>query len=87
MITKEQAVSLQYRQELHVGHCNRTVGPKGGVTETIIKVRVNGEVKTWKKNPTRFLVPIKHGLYEYGYIHERNAHDFHLPKDCPLEVK
>ena len=34
------------------------------------KVRVSGQVKTWKRDPNRVQVPWKHGLYTYGYITE-----------------
>ena len=34
--------------------------------------KVNGRVKTWKRDPDRVVVPIKHGLYHYDYITERN---------------
>lgn len=30
--------------------------------------RVNGQVKTWKTRPEEIRIPIKHGLYDYGYL-------------------
>lgn len=36
----------------------------------IFRVKVNGIVKTWKRDPSRFSVPIKYGLYEYARIEE-----------------
>ena len=33
---------------------------------------VNGKVKRWKKDPARFSIPVKHGLYTYGYIDNNN---------------
>lgn len=32
--------------------------------------KVNGQVKTWKKNPLRIRVPLKHGLYSYDALTE-----------------
>jgi hypothetical protein len=32
--------------------------------------KVNGKVKTWKRDSSRIRVPIKHGLYSYDYIDE-----------------
>lgn len=32
--------------------------------------KVNGMVKTWKRDKSRVKVPIKHGLYSYDYIEE-----------------
>jgi len=29
---------------------------------------VTGKVKTWKRDKTRIKIPVKHGLYEYGYL-------------------
>ena len=64
--------------------CKRETGPRGGVTETITRVRRSGATQTWKRDPARFRVPVKYGLYESFEITERNAADFHLPEDCPL---
>ena len=41
-----------------------------------INWRANGKLKTWKRAPTRFKLPIKHGLYSYAYIDETNCHLF-----------
>lgn len=34
--------------------------------------RVNGKVKTWKRDPSRVHIPVKHGLYNYGYVTEKD---------------
>ena len=34
--------------------------------------RVNGQVKTWKRNPERVKIPIKHGMFSHDYITENN---------------
>ena len=41
---------------------------------TPLRWRVNGQVKTWKRNPKRVRVPIKHGLWDYDYLDESNLH-------------
>lgn len=38
-----------------------------------LRVRRNGATKTWKTRPTEFRIPIKHGLYSYGYISHHSA--------------
>jgi len=38
--------------------------------------RVTGKVKTWKTRPNEFQIPVKHGLYDYGYINNDNIHLF-----------
>ena len=64
-ITLEQAKQLQYRQTLyHVSNRNADGSPQ--------RWRVNGAVKLWKRSPERIQVPIKHGLYSYDYITERD---------------
>jgi hypothetical protein len=32
--------------------------------------KVNGQVKTWKKDPNRIYIPLKHGLRSYDYLTE-----------------
>lgn len=86
MITKEEAMQLRYGQEIHcniVRTCKRVVGPRGGVKDIIIRVRVTGQCKTWKTRPNEFRVPVKYGLYESGELTERNAEYFHFASACP----
>ena len=33
---------------------------------TARRIKVNGAVRTWKRDPNRIEVPVKYGLYEYG---------------------
>ena len=40
--------------------------------------RANGKCKTWKTRPNEFKLPIKHGLYIYGYLTHENAHLFEV---------
>ena len=56
-ITLEQAKNLSYRNVL--------------VAEDGKRWRVNGKVQTWKRSPERVRVPLKHGLYAYDYLTER----------------
>lgn len=44
--------------------------------------RRNGQTKVWKTKPSTFRIPVKYGLYNYGYITPSNAHEFHLPTDA-----
>lgn len=87
MITKDQAIATTAQwghTEFHYGDCQRLVGPRGGVTVKIETWRTNGACKTWKTRPAEFSLPIKYGLRDYSYITERNAGEFHLASDCPL---
>ena len=61
VITKEQALMLRHGQILH--HVSMTNSGK-----TPMRVRVNGKVKTWKTRPDDFRIPVKYGLYTFGYV-------------------
>ncbi len=39
---------------------------------TRLRARRNGATKTWKTRPGNFRIPVKHGLYQYGYIDHNN---------------
>jgi hypothetical protein len=32
------------------------------------RAKVNGKIKTWKRAPGKFEIPLKYGLYEYCHI-------------------
>jgi hypothetical protein len=40
--------------------------------------RANGKCKTWITRPEEFKLPIKYGLYTYGYLTNANAHLFEI---------
>ena len=42
------------------------------------KWRRNGQTTTLKKLPGGYLIPVKRGLKEYGYITEDNIHEFNF---------
>jgi hypothetical protein len=73
--------------EYHFMGCARHIGPRGGMTETIERWRTNGAVQTWKRDPSRFRLPIKHGLYDYSEITDETADRFHFATDCPLSER
>jgi len=43
------------------------------------QVKVNGKVRTWKRDPNRVEVPFKYGLYEYGTLEARDIADVLIP--------
>ena len=86
MVTKQQvADNARFHCET-VRKCSRVVGPRGGVKVSIVEVRANGRMLTWKRDSARFHRPIKYGLYEYAYIDQDNAYWYHLPEDCPANA-
>lgn len=87
MITKEQALTCtSFKQTTELtgtvkpvyGSISRIFVADGGIKllPKPINWRANGKCKTWKRTPERFQLPIKHGLYNYGYITNENAHLF-----------
>lgn len=60
-----EALNCKKGQTLfHTSMTNRDGTPK--------RCRVNGKCKTWKTDPTRYMLPVKAGLYSYGYISPDN---------------
>lgn len=66
MITVEQAIGLKFGQTIY------DVEQRGSDGRAV-RWRVNGQVKTWKTRPSHFKIPVKHGLYNYGYVTHENA--------------
>ena len=67
MITIEQAKGLKYGDTLYHTENKNADG-------TMQRWKVNGQVKVWKRSPERVRVPVKHGLYRYDYVTERDLH-------------
>lgn len=61
MLTRPQALALRPGDVL-LDH--RNVNKRG----IPIRWKVTGKVRTWKRDPERFEVPLKHGLYVYGTL-------------------
>ena len=79
-LTKEEALIAD---TFHYGTCTKHVGKRGAIKRDIITYRRNGQTKTWKRNSSRFQVPVKHGLYDYGYVTDENADMWHTLDNCP----
>jgi len=70
-MTFEDAKELKNGTILHSMSANNADG-------TPQRWRVNGKPKTWKTRPTEISIPVKHGLYQYGKITERDLPYFSL---------
>ena len=67
MITLEQAKSLKPGDILyHVKNKNADGSAQ--------RWKVNGIPKTWKTRPLEVRVPLKHGMYTFDYITEKDLH-------------
>lgn len=42
------------------------------VSNTGARWRVSGMVKTWKSDPSRIYIPLKHGLYSYDKLTDKD---------------
>lgn len=51
-----------------------------------MKVKRNGKTQLWKTRPQDFKIPVKYGLYEYGYIDQDNAQDWQIDKPTPAST-
>ncbi len=69
MITKEIAVNLKRGQIIH----HKTVKNADGSPARYV---IKGAIKTWKRAPERFQIPVKRGMYEFGYVTEENGANF-----------
>ena len=52
------------------------------VCSTCQRWRVTGKVQRWKRDPERFRVPLKHGLYDYGALLPGDERRCHLESEC-----
>ena len=44
--------------------------------------RVSGKVQRWKRDPERFRVPIKYGLYNNDALLPGDERSYHLESEC-----
>lgn len=80
MITLEQAKALRVGQYIYsLRSYNKRAQPH--------KAKVNGQVKTWKRDPSRVSVPWKHGLYVYGTLTEHDLEDWALTEEEALAAR
>lgn len=67
MMTLEEARNLKHGEVLF-----HTVNKNADGTAQ--RWRVNGQVKVWKRDPSRVRIPVKHGLKRFDYISENELH-------------
>jgi len=89
MVTKQQAMTatnfIQVAEllgDIRLDHGRmQMVFVANGETKQLAKPinwRANGKCKTWKRDLVSFSLPIKHGMYTYGYLTDENAHLFEV---------
>jgi hypothetical protein len=65
-------------------HCTATTTKLGYRKVATVRIRRNGQTKTWKTRPNDFRIPVKYGLRECFYITPDNAHLFCVAGECPI---
>lgn len=82
MLSTEQ---IDHAQEFHFGVCTRVFGKRGGETVKIERWRRNGNTKRWKRDTTRFYLPLKHGLRDTTAISQySDLSQWHASESCPI---
>jgi hypothetical protein len=78
MITLDQAKQLTHGTTLyHMEYRNRDKSPQ--------RWRVNGKPQTWKTQPHKVRVPIKHGMYDFDYLTQDDLDRLALTESEALE--
>lgn len=72
MITRQQAIALPYRFELHHVRLKNADG-------TPVRCRINGKCKVWKRRPDDWELPVKYGLKQCFYLNPYNADEWVIP--------
>lgn len=80
-ITKAQAMALRHGDILHAPELGSPARPCESPNGPY-KWRVSGRCSSWVRDPERFRLPIKWGLYISSAVDQDNAHLFHLEQDC-----
>jgi hypothetical protein len=74
MVTKEMLVAkLQTTYVLMFEHCSLK-----NSDGTPVRARQTGKLKVWVRSPSKFQLPVKHGMYQSFYIDNNNASDWRL---------
>ncbi len=59
-----ELLTLDEIKALRYGDHAKIIGNRGD----ILNVKINGKVRTWKRDAARFEVPVKYGMYEYDTV-------------------
>ena len=68
-MTLQQALKLRLGQTVYHKDLKNADG-------SAQRFRVNGKVRTWKRDASRVEIPYKRGLWEYGYFTASNLEEF-----------
>lgn len=80
------AISLAQAKKLRPGRIMYAIG-QYNADGTAMRAKVNGKVQTWKTRPDEVKIPYKRGMYEYGYVTERDLRNFTLKEPAARKPK
>lgn len=83
MITIDEVKALKHGDTVYQIACytsNHYPASGNTVPCKVRKWRVTGKCKIWKRDINRIQLPVKYGLYDYGYIDNTNLHLFSMVK-------
>lgn len=69
VLTLDEKKNLKYGDHVYIEGYKYE---KHIASRTWLSVKINGKPKIWKRSPEKVQVPYKYGLYEYGYITEKD---------------
>lgn len=73
----DQSLTLDLARDLSLGDIVYSLYYRNA-DQTPQRYRINGKVKTWKTRPEDIKIPVKRGLYEFGYLTPDNLNHFSL---------
>ena len=84
--SKKQPEMLTFRNPANVAElvawCNQHSHIQFRANDGTARVaKVNGSVRTWKRDQNRVEVPIKYGMYEYGTFTQHDINRVLIPVD------
>ena len=75
-VKRYRSITLEEAKNLSYGHAN--ILDRHGKVRNI---KINGKVRTWKRDPNRIEIPCKYGLYECFTLTSRDYTDIVVEVD------
>lgn len=88
-LTKDEALRVNELHYTGTGMCHANLGPRGGVTIHVVRVRRNGATQTWKTRPMEWRMPVKYGMRSRDQfsITQTDAVNYHPAERCPANLR
>lgn len=86
-LTRDETLTCNEFHYTGDGMCRTTLGPRGGVTYHVTRVRRTGRTQTWKTRPTEWRIPVRYGFREQFSIRQSDAANYHPAERCPANLR